>query len=108
MSYRAGELVGREHGQDRQREPPADALDAGQRAEGVALCRRPEAEQGPRVLTHLQFGQDQHLTADRPDRVERAAAAMDLVADAANVDHHTVAGGFGEHSGEAGNHPVNA
>ncbi len=35
----AGELVGRQHRQDGQREPAADALDRGQRAKGVALVR---------------------------------------------------------------------
>ena len=100
----AGELVGRERGQDRERDPAADALDAGQRAEAVALGGRAEAEQGPGVFAHLQLGQDQHFAADRAERVERAGAGEQLIADAGDVDHRAVGGDFGERSGEARDH----
>ena len=69
-----------------------------------ALGRRAEAEQGPRVLAHLQLGEQQHGAADRADRVHRAAAAMNLIADSADVDHRAVGAGLGENSGKARDH----
>ena len=100
----AGELVGRKDREDREREAAADALDAGQRPEGVALVRRAKAEQRPGVLAHLELGEDEHFAADRADRVERFAAEMDEVTDAGDVDHRAVGGGFREDSGEARDH----
>src|SRR5207237_6386087 len=106
LAHRAGELVRSEGRQDGERDLAADALDAGQHAERVALGRRAEAEQGPGVLAHLQLGEDQHLAADWADRIERAAAAVNLITDAADVDHRAVGREFGEDSGKARDHPV--
>ena len=73
-------------------------------AEALALAGRAEAEQGPAVLAHLKLGQEHDLAADGAERVERAAAGQDEIADAGDVDHRMVGGGFGEGSGEAGDH----
>ena len=73
-------------------------------AEGLALAGRAEAEQGPAVLAHLQFGQDHDIAADRAERIQRPAARLHLIADALDIDHRVVGGGFGEHSGQAGDH----
>ena len=59
-----------------QRQPSADSLDAGQRAERVALGRAAEAEQRPLVLAHLELGQDQDLAADRRGELEASAEIL--------------------------------
>ncbi len=68
---------------------------------------RAEAEQRPGILADLQFGQDKDIAPDRPECVQGARAAQQLIADAANVDHGALGGGFGELSGEARDHRVN-
>ena len=82
----------------------ADALDAGQRPEGVALLGGAEAEQGPRVLADLKLGQDEHIAADGSERVQRAGACMHEITDAPDVDDRRIGAGFGKLSGETGDH----
>jgi len=80
------------------------ALTSQQGAEGVALGRRAEAEQGPGILAYLQLGEEEDFAADWPNRVERPAADLDEIADAADVDHSPVGGQLGEDSGQARDH----
>ena len=82
----------------------ADALDAGEDAEGLAFADRAEAEQSPAVLADLQFGEDEDIAADRAQRIEGPGAGEDLVANPADIDHRAVGAGFGKRSGEAGDH----
>ncbi len=99
-----GELGRVEHRQDGERDAAADALHAGQRAEALALARRAEAEQGHAVLAHLHFGEQHDVAADRADRIEGAGAGEDEIADPGDIEHRAVGSGFGENSGEAGDH----
>ena len=69
-----------------------------------AFRRRGEAEQGPGVLAHLQLGEESDIAADWPDSRECLAAELDEIADARDVDHRAVGGGFGKRSGEARDH----
>jgi hypothetical protein len=104
LRHGAREFFGREHREDRQREAAAHALNRRQRAERITLDLRTEAEQRPGILSDLQFGEYQDIAADGPERVERSRACLDDIPHAANIDHRAVAGGFGEFSGQSGDH----
>ncbi len=68
---RLRQLVRRQHAEDRQRHPRADALHGRQQAEPVALGRVGEAVEVDRVLAHMRLDQQRDRRAGR----RRAAPA---------------------------------
>src|SRR5436190_17518934 len=104
LGHRTRELVGRKRGKNRQRDLATDALNTCQGPKAVALGGRAEAEQRPRVLAHLKLGQDQDFTADRPQGIERAPAALDEIADSADVDHRALSTRLCKSSGKSCDH----
>ena len=68
-AYCGRQFFGRKNRQDRKCNAAPDTLDTGQLAERLALAGRAEPEQGPAILAHLQFGQDQHIAADWAQRI---------------------------------------
>ena len=83
--------------------PPTPWIDVSARNASRSAAE-PESEQGPGVLADLQFGEDQHLAADRANRAQCLGAQMDEIADSGDVDHRAVGGGFSKDAGEARNH----
>ena len=85
-----GEVVWRQHAEDRERHLRADALHALEQAEPVSLAGRAEAEEADRVLSHLGLDRERHGLAAARQLGERARRAIDHVADAADVDDRPV------------------
>ena len=83
----AASSAGIEHRQDRQRDAAADALDAGQLAERLALAGRAEAEQGP-ADPRAPAARSGCMTSPPtgPSASSVRAAGLHLIADALDID----------------------
>ena len=98
----ARQLVRRERREDRQRDLAADALDV-VRARNVS---RSAAEPKPNsVQASSRTWSSVRISTSPPigpEQFERADARVDLIADAADVDHRAVGAEFGKDSGKPG------
>ena len=86
----AGELVGREHREDAERDPRADPLHGLQQAEPDALGGLAKAVERDALGAHLGVDVEVDRLAGRRQRGERARRADHEIADAADVDHRVV------------------
>ncbi len=102
----AGEFVGAQDREDRERDPRAHPLDALEAAEPFALGAIGEAEQIEAVLAHMGLDQKLDRLARPRQRAQRAARALNQIADPADVDHHMVLGQKLDQPGEARDHEV--
>ena len=85
-----GELARLHDAEDGERHLAADALHGLQQAEPFALEVGGEAVEADHVLAHIGLDRQRHRLARRRQRLERAHRAIDLVADAADIDDRPI------------------
>ncbi len=104
----AGDHVARgAAGQDAERDLGADALDAGEQLEELALLLGGEAVERHRVLTDDEVGEQRHRPADGGDLAQRLGRHAHAVADAARgLDHDVVRPAQRHLARDRGDHPA--
>src|SRR6266852_8914363 len=100
----SGERIGRQHAQDRQSDPRADALHRGQQPERAALRLVGEAIEMDVILAHMRFDEEPQRLAARGRAAQGARRREDEIADAVDVEHETFRPALLDDAREHGDH----